>query len=96
MSRISKADRQLQLQREAAGDHLYANRVRVYPKSVHGPVRRFKWAVLIVCLGIYYLLPLAALAPRRQPAGPGGAAVDSGTSASISSISSSGRRTSIT
>ena len=57
MSRISKADRQIQLQREEAGDHLYANRVRVYPKSVHGPVRRFKWAVLIVCLGIYYLLP---------------------------------------
>ncbi len=57
MSRISKADRQLQLQREEAGEHLYANRVRVYPKSVHGPVRRFKWAVLIVCLAIYYLLP---------------------------------------
>jgi cytochrome c oxidase accessory protein FixG len=57
MSRISKADRQLQLQREEAGDHLYANRVRVYPKSVHGPVRNFKWAVLIGCLGIYYLLP---------------------------------------
>ena len=57
MSRISKADRQLQLQREEAGDHLYANRVRVYPKSVHGPVRQFKWAVLIVCLAIYYLLP---------------------------------------
>ena len=57
MSRISKADRQLQLQREEAGDHLFANRVKVYPKSVRGPVRRFKWAVLIVCLGIYYLLP---------------------------------------
>jgi cytochrome c oxidase accessory protein FixG len=57
MSRISKADRQIQIQREEAGDHLYANRVRVYPKSVHGPVRRFKWAVLIVCLAIYYLLP---------------------------------------
>ncbi len=57
MSRISKSDRQIQLQREAAGDHLYANRVRVYPKTVHGPVRRFKWAVLIICLSIYYLLP---------------------------------------
>ena len=43
MSRISKADRELQLQKEAAGDHLYANRVRVYPKAVHGPVRRIKW-----------------------------------------------------
>jgi cytochrome c oxidase accessory protein FixG len=57
MSRISKSDRQLQLQQEAAGEHLFANRVRVYPKSVHGPVRRFKWAVLIFCLAFYYLLP---------------------------------------
>ncbi|HLY54581.1 MAG TPA: cytochrome c oxidase accessory protein CcoG [Stellaceae bacterium] len=36
---------------------LVADRVRVYPMAVHGPVRRFKWAVLIFCLGIYYLLP---------------------------------------
>jgi cytochrome c oxidase accessory protein FixG len=57
VSRISKVDRQLQLQQEAAGQHLYANRVRVYPKTVHGPVRRFKWAVLAFCLGVYYLLP---------------------------------------
>jgi cytochrome c oxidase accessory protein FixG len=57
MSRISKADRELQLQREAAGDHLYANRVRVYPKSVHGRMRQIKWIVLGACLAIYYLLP---------------------------------------
>ena len=57
MSRISKADRELQLQKEAAGDHLYANRVRVYPKAVHGPVRRVKWIVLGLCLAVYYALP---------------------------------------
>ncbi len=57
MSRISKDDRRLQLQQEAAGNHLYANRVRVYPKTVHGVVRRTKWAILILCLTIYYLLP---------------------------------------
>jgi cytochrome c oxidase accessory protein FixG len=57
MSRISKTDRQLQLQAEEDGQHLYANRVRVYPKSVDGLVRRVKWAVLIGCLGLYYLLP---------------------------------------
>jgi cytochrome c oxidase accessory protein FixG len=57
MSRISSADRKLQLEQEEAGQHLYANRVRVYPKSVHGPVRRFKWAVLVFCLSLYYLLP---------------------------------------
>lgn len=57
MSRISKADRERQLQQEDAGLHLYANRVRVYPKSVHGPVRRFKWTVLIFCLSVYYVMP---------------------------------------
>jgi cytochrome c oxidase accessory protein FixG len=36
---------------------LVADRVRVYPRAVHGPVRRFKWAVLWVCLSVYYLLP---------------------------------------
>ncbi|MDE2199785.1 MAG: cytochrome c oxidase accessory protein CcoG [Rhodospirillales bacterium] len=37
--------------------HLYANRVRVYPRSVHGPARNVKWAVLVICLVIYYALP---------------------------------------
>jgi len=57
VSRISKTDRKLQVEQEEAGQHLYANRVRVYPKSVRGPVRRFKWAVLAFCLAVYYLLP---------------------------------------
>jgi cytochrome c oxidase accessory protein FixG len=57
MGRISKADRQLQMQKEAAGDHMYANRVRVYPKAVHGPVRRTKWLILGICLAVYYALP---------------------------------------
>jgi cytochrome c oxidase accessory protein FixG len=35
----------------------FADRIRVYPKAVRGPVRRFKWAVLGLCLGVYYLLP---------------------------------------
>jgi cytochrome c oxidase accessory protein FixG len=37
--------------------HFFADRVRVYPKTVDGPVRRFKWGVLIFCLAVYYLLP---------------------------------------
>ncbi len=37
--------------------HFFADRVRVYPKAVHGPVRRVKWAVLIFCLTVYYVLP---------------------------------------
>jgi cytochrome c oxidase accessory protein FixG len=57
VSFITKEARLLQLEREAAGDHLYANRVRVYPKTVHGMVRKTKWAILIACLTLYYLLP---------------------------------------
>ena len=36
---------------------LYSSRVRVYPATVHGPMRQIKWAILIACLAIYYLLP---------------------------------------
>ncbi|HWK97970.1 MAG TPA: cytochrome c oxidase accessory protein CcoG [Pseudolabrys sp.] len=36
---------------------LYAARRKIYPQSVHGTFRRIKWAVLLVTLGIYYLLP---------------------------------------
>lgn len=36
---------------------LYANRVRVYPKAVDGPVRRIKWLVLVLCLAVYYAVP---------------------------------------
>ncbi len=36
---------------------LYAPRRQIYPQSVHGTFRRIKWAVLIVTLGVYYLLP---------------------------------------
>src|SRR5579862_8183164 len=35
----------------------FANRVRVYPRAVRGPLRRIKWAVLILCLAAYYLMP---------------------------------------
>ncbi len=36
---------------------LVKDRVRVYPMSVKGMVRSFKWEVLIFCLLVYYLLP---------------------------------------
>jgi cytochrome c oxidase accessory protein FixG len=36
---------------------LYAPRRKIYPQSVHGKFRTTKWAVLVVTLGIYYLLP---------------------------------------
>jgi len=36
---------------------LYAPRRKIYPQSVHGTFRNIKWAVLLVTLAIYYLLP---------------------------------------
>jgi len=36
---------------------LYADRVKVYPKTISGPFRSLKWAVLAVCLSLYYLAP---------------------------------------
>ena len=36
---------------------LYASRVAIHPKSVHGTFRRFKWILLVVLLGIYYIAP---------------------------------------
>ena len=36
---------------------LYAPRRKIYPQSVKGFFRRIKWAVLILTLGVYYLLP---------------------------------------
>ena len=36
---------------------LYAPRREIYPQSVHGWFRNIKWAVLVVTLAIYYLLP---------------------------------------
>ncbi|MGE5271615.1 MAG: cytochrome c oxidase accessory protein CcoG [Thiohalocapsa sp.] len=41
----------------ADGERLYASRVRVYPRAVRGPIRRIKWAVLGLCLAVYYLAP---------------------------------------
>src|SRR6476469_484762 len=36
---------------------LYAPRRKIYPQSVNGRFRNIKWAVLVVTLAIYYLLP---------------------------------------
>lgn len=46
-----------QLQNTGPDAPLYADRVKVYPKAVSGPFRRAKWAVLIFCLAVYYLVP---------------------------------------
>lgn len=36
---------------------LYEKRKGVYPKAVNGFFRRFKWAIMAVALGIYYITP---------------------------------------
>jgi len=48
------------------GDQFYADRVRVYPASVTGIVRRVKWALLVWCLTVYYVIPWV-----RWTRGPG-------------------------
>ena len=45
---------------------LYAPAKKVFPQSVKGTFRRIKWALLVVCLGVYYLLPFV-----RWDRGPG-------------------------
>src|SRR5688572_12042680 len=47
---------------------LYAARKRIYPQGVRGRYRRIKWAVLLVTLGIYYLLPFVRW--DRGPSAP--------------------------
>ncbi len=41
----------------AESDALYEARKQIYPQSVSGTFRRIKWAILVVTLGIYYILP---------------------------------------
>ncbi len=46
--------------RPAAGEQqasLYADRQKVYPQAVRGPVRRAKWAILLASLALYYITP---------------------------------------
>ncbi|MDE2335613.1 MAG: 4Fe-4S binding protein, partial [Rhodospirillales bacterium] len=50
--RVPKTD-----QPPAGKASLYANRVRVYPRSVKGMDRRVKWTIVAACLGLYYALP---------------------------------------
>ncbi|MEQ8665618.1 MAG: cytochrome c oxidase accessory protein CcoG [Rhodospirillales bacterium] len=40
-----------------ANRELYAKRVKIHPKRVKGRFRAFKWWVMLVTLGIYYITP---------------------------------------
>ncbi|WP_027584864.1 cytochrome c oxidase accessory protein CcoG [Bradyrhizobium sp. Ai1a-2] len=52
---------------------LYAARKKVYPQSVSGTFRRIKWALMAVCLGVYYFLPFVRW--NRGPDAPDQAAL---------------------
>lgn len=53
----SKADAARSKKLPPAEPELYADRVKVYPKKISGPLRSLKWAVLAFCLSLYYLAP---------------------------------------
>ena len=56
--RLGVANRVNQYVAPPAGEEaLYADRVRVYPRAVRGIARNVKWALLIFCLTVYYVLP---------------------------------------
>jgi len=38
-------------------EHFFEARRKVFPKAVHGPFRRLKWAIMVVTLTIYYIAP---------------------------------------
>ena len=44
-------------ERDHEGIPLFAPHEKVYPRGIKGPIRRLKWAVLIACLGLYYVGP---------------------------------------
>ena len=48
---------------------LYIARQKIYPQSVAGKFRTIKWALMVFCLGIYYLLPFVRW-DRAPPATP--------------------------
>ena len=61
-SRVSDADKPEQFDVEAVNRRdvqqpLYAKRKRIHPKRVQGSFRKFKWLMMFLTLGIYYLTP---------------------------------------
>ncbi|MGN7294337.1 cytochrome c oxidase accessory protein CcoG [Rhizobium sp. SAFR-030] len=42
---------------QPAGQPLYQKRKKIFPKRAEGRFRRFKWLVMLVTLGIYYITP---------------------------------------
>jgi len=53
----TRAQKERARQAVQAGQSMYASRVKVHPKQIAGTFRRLKWAVLIVLLALYYVVP---------------------------------------
>ena len=53
----TRAQKEQARQAAQAGLPMYASRVKVHPKQIAGVFRRLKWAVLILLLVIYYVVP---------------------------------------
>ncbi len=66
MKTMSSQERAAASTHVSASGPLYAPRVKVYPKRISGTWRRVKWAILVVCLTVYY-----AGAWLRWDRGPG-------------------------
>ncbi len=54
MKAMSPQERSAAPTNVSAPTPLYASRVKVYPKRITGTWRRVKWAILAVCLTVYY------------------------------------------
>jgi cytochrome c oxidase accessory protein FixG len=51
------AEEAVSVRAQRAEQPLYIGRIKVYPARVRGGFRRIKWAVLAVCLTLYYVVP---------------------------------------
>ena len=58
MAHIGKTEPDQTTEPEAEGFMQYfEDHKKVYPKAVSGKVRSLKWAILVLCLGFYYIVP---------------------------------------
>jgi cytochrome c oxidase accessory protein FixG len=69
MSEPAASEEAVSVRAQKAAQPFFATRIKVYPKRVDGIVRRVKWAILAVCLGLYYVVPW--LRWDRGPDAPG-------------------------
>jgi len=54
---VAEADHIVSVPAQKQALPLYANRIKVYPQRIAGTFRRVKWAVLVLCLTVYYVAP---------------------------------------